>query len=329
MKAAPIAAVFPGREQLLESVRTVLDQYEGTAVTVRQLYYRLVAAHAIPNSVRSYKNVVAALSQWRRERKIPLTAFEDRTRGMKRFDDGWRRDDPRSWVRQWLDMAVRRAKGYELAQWYGQPERVVVAVEKQALEGPFEQVCRELAVDLAVCRGYPSLSFLHEVAGALGRGDPAHDGRKIVLLYFGDFDPSGLNIPEVVERDLAGFFRVPVSFERVALTREQIDERNLPPAPVKLTDSRAGGFVDEHGEEVYELDALEPRELQELVRSSVAPHYDAGIADHAKEVAESGREEIGEMLEEAGVVALLDRLNRGDGGEHDPDQDDESTGDGA
>jgi hypothetical protein len=307
----PAAAVFPPREQLLESVRAVLAQYPGTAVTVRQLYYRLVAAAAIPNSLRSYKNLVAALTTWRRRKELPVAAFEDRTRGMSRLDKGWRADDPKGWVRAWFAEAVKRSKEYQLARWSGQQYRVVVAVEKQALEGPFSEVCEELAVDLAVCRGYPSLSFLNEVAAAMRKGDPAQDGRTNVLLYFGDFDPSGLNIPEVVSRDLGEFFRVPFEFRRVALTREQIDARTLPPAPVKLTDSRANGFVDQHGEEVYELDAIEPNELQDLIREAVGEWFDDEVLEERDRQVAEGREQIAKLLDDAGITAFLERLSEG------------------
>jgi hypothetical protein len=311
----PAAAIFPTRRELLGGVKGVLAQYEGTAVTVRQLYYRLVAAHLIPNSLRSYKNVVAALTDWRRKRQLRVDAFEDRTRGMNRLDVGWRSDDPEGWLRAWLKKAVEESRSYRLARWYGQANRVVVAVEKQALEGPFTAVCEELAVDLAVCRGYPSLSFLREIAEALKRGDPQRAGRNNVVLYFGDFDPSGLNIPATVERDLAGFFGQSFEFVRVALTREQIDARDLPPAPVKLTDSRANGFVSEHGEEVYELDAIEPRDLQDLIRSAVGDYWDEDADGEREELVTAGQAKIAEMLEGAGVNALLERLDKNDGHE--------------
>ncbi len=309
----PAAAIFPPREELLAGVEGVLAQYTGIPVTVRQLYYRLVAARLIPNTHRSYKNLVSALSDWRRARKIPCRAFEDRTRNLNRLDLGWRADDPEGWLLAWVKKAVGESRNYRLARWYGQTRRVIVAVEKQALEGPFNEVCEELAVDLAVCRGYPSLSFLNEVASALRGGDPDRDGRENVVLYFGDFDPSGLNIPETVERDLSGFFGQSLDFVRVALTRDQIDERGLPPAPVKLTDSRAAGFISEHGEEVYELDAIEPRELQDMIRAVVGEYWDEGAAGEREELVDSGRTKIAKILEEAGVMALLDKLEKENG----------------
>jgi hypothetical protein len=309
------ARPFPGRDDLLAGVRKVLAQYSGTAVTVRQLYYRLVAAGVIPNNLRAYKNVVAALTKWRRERAIPVTAFEDRTRGMNRLDIGWRSDDPNAWLAAWLRRAIEQSEKYSLARWYGQSERVVVAVEKQALEGPFTSVCEELSVDLAVCRGYPSISFLHEVASALSKGDRDRDDRDNVIVYFGDLDPSGLNIPETVERDLSGMFGQRFELVRVALTQEQVEQYDLIPAPVKMTDSRSAGFVAEHGSEVYELDALEPTVLQDLIRTAVGEHFSEDAADERDELIERGREAIKERLDKSDIRKLVADLSKDDGAE--------------
>jgi hypothetical protein len=313
MSERATAASFPPREELLAGVQGVLAQYEGTAVTVRQLYYRLVSAHITPNNLRAYKNVVAALTDWRRKKQLRVDAFEDRTRGMNRLDVGWRSDDPKGWLHAWLNKAVDESRAYRLARWYGQENRVVVAVEKQALEGPFTAVCEELSVGLAVCRGYPSLSFLREIAGSLERGDPQRAGRNNVVLYFGDFDPSGLNIPDTIERDLAEFFGQSFEFVRVALTRAQIDARDLPPAPVKRTDSRANGFVSEHGEEVYELDAIEPRDLQHIIRTSVDEYWNEATSDEREGLVMAGRKKIARILEEAGLEDVLARLDKHDG----------------
>ena len=302
------AVQFPDRTTLLAATRRVLAQYEGTAVTVRQLYYRLVAGAIIPNVLRSYKNLVAALSDWRRSRQIPFDAFEDRTRTMSRLDVGERFDDPAGWARYFLEDGVRKAKNYQLARWFGQDERVVVAVEKQALEGPFTQVCQELGVDLVVARGYPSLSYLSEIADALHPEDKATDGRANVILYFGDHDPSGQNIPEVIERDLRALFGARFTLVRVALNPDQVDEMDLIPAPVKLTDSRAGNFVEEHGENVYELDAIEPDTLQEMIREAVDEHFDEETFDERNEIVEKGKRKIARILQRGGIERLLRQL---------------------
>jgi len=298
----------PTRAALLEPVQNVIATYSGTAITVRQLYYRLVAAGVIPNLMRSYKNLVQSLTKWRREGTIPMEAFVDRTRGMSLFDKGWREDDPEGWARAWLNEGLKQARDYRLARWYKQPERVVVAVEKQALEGPFSEVCEALGADLAVCRGYPSLSFLQEVALRM-LDDAVTDGRTLWLLYFGDHDPSGEDIPRSVREDLQGLFDVNLEYHRVALNPDQVESMSLIPAPVKMTDSRAGGFVAEHGENVYELDAIEPKTLQQLIRDAINGHFDESIFEEQQETVEAGQKLIETKLKKGGIDKLLKQFD--------------------
>ena len=305
MSERPTAVAFPTREVLLAGVKAKLAEFEGTAITLRQLYYRLVAAGIIPNNLRSYKNLIAACSKWRRERVIPISAFEDRTRGMATNDRGEREDDPEGWLSYFVKQGIESAKNYNLARWFKQKYRVMIAVEKQALEGPFAQVCEELDVDLAVCRGYPSISFLEEAARSL---ENSHD-RKNVLLYFGDFDPSGLDIPRAVEEDLSGFFAQDFEFKRVALTRVQATETNLIPAPAKETDARYAGFSSEHGEEVFELDAIEPSTLQQMIRDAVNEYFDDDVFGEREEVIRRGRDKIAKLLKEGGVEQFIEDLD--------------------
>ena len=113
------ARPFPDRETLLKAVKEILARYRGTAVTVRQLYYRLVAAGVIPNNFRAYKNVCAALTKWRREGAIPISAFEDRTRGMIIKDTGGRDDAPKSWLKTYLQAGLSVTKECRRRAWGG------------------------------------------------------------------------------------------------------------------------------------------------------------------------------------------------------------------
>ena len=294
------------RLTLLGNVRAVLTEYEGTLITKRQLYYRLVANGCIPNSHRSYKRIVEATAQWSKEGEIPLSAFEDRTRGLNRFDQGWREDDPDIWLYSAISEAVEVSESYHLAAWFGQDRRVVVGVEKQALEGVFVDICSDLNVDLAVFRGYSSLSFLKEISDSIDDDD--NDGRDVVLLYFGDFDPSGLNIPEAAEETLNGFFGRNIEFRRIALSLEQARSLKLIPAPVKQTDSRTDSFVSEHGTQVFELDAVEPRMLQEMIRDAVAKHIDRGVTEQRNKLVAKGRRKIKNTMTKSGIYELLAKL---------------------
>ncbi|HEV2120583.1 MAG TPA: hypothetical protein VGS11_10855 [Candidatus Bathyarchaeia archaeon] len=304
------AVPFPKREILLAAVKSKLQEFSGMVVTVRQLYYRLVAAGVIPNNFRSYKNLGAALTAWRRSGDISLEAFEDRTRSMEFHDQGNSDENAGDWMNSYLKAGIRAARNFDLKRWHNQPYRVIVAVEKQALEGPFAEVCRELDVDLAVCRGYPSLSFLNEISGTIGN----EDNRTNVILYFGDLDPSGLDIPRAIEEDLTGFFGQKLEFKRPALTHEQVSEMNLIPAPVKMTDMRAAGFIAEHGTEVYELDAIEPRTLQQIIRDNVEAYFDTEIDETRQDTIKDAKTKIEKWLKDLDIEDFLRKISSQDKG---------------
>jgi hypothetical protein len=116
-----------------------------------------------------------------------------------------------------------------------------------------------------VTRGYPSLSFLHSAAEEMR----SQQGRPCYLYYFGDLDPSGIDIPRRVEKDLRAFAPdVDLHFQRVAVTREQVQEFNLHTRPTKKSDSRSKNF---RGESV-ELDAIPPAALRVMVLTCIEQH---------------------------------------------------------
>ena len=287
--------------KLLNDIITVINQYK-IKMTVRQVYYRLVAAQKVPNSDKSYQRVKAMLGDARKEGIIPFDAIEDRTRDILFMRDGkWLVRDGIQLVR-WSeeDIPVERFEKafldnfkvldtyYDLPRWYGQDSRVIVMVEKQALQGLFQNVCFEKQVDLLVCKGYPSLSILNELAKRL-RKSGATDIR---IKYHGDYDPSGLDIDRDVQNKMRNQFGIKFDFERIAITREQIDEYNIPPAPAKTSDSRFQSMEDNEGEAMQvELDAIDPPDLQGIIADAIDVEFDEDIYE------EERAEELGERRE--------------------------------
>jgi len=241
-----------------------LSEYDGQ-ITVRQLYYRLVAAQVIENTQKSYRRLDAHLVKWRKTGLLPMDAFCDLTR------------EPVA-PNLWADLSdffdtVRRA--YRRDPWQSQSCRPEVWCEKEALQTVFSPVCREYGVVLQMCRGFASVSCLSEAAE-----------RTKHVLYFGDFDPSGESIGESIARELPNTHRAKAGLVRIALTSEQVEQYRLPPAIPKPTDSRTAAFVARHGERAVELDALPPNVLQELIRDAI----EACITDPARWDEETGRE---------------------------------------
>ena len=162
------------------------------------------------------------------------------------------------------------AYGFQYDKWINQPVCVEVMCEKQALEGVLERVCSGLDVPFSSNKGYASQSFLWRKAQEYI--DVVRSERTVKILYLGDFDPSGLDMDRDVIERLRLFMpgrEDCISLDRIALTKEQIDTYSPPPNPTKITDSRAEKYIKEHGDSSWELDALEPRVISELIKSHV------------------------------------------------------------
>jgi hypothetical protein len=161
---------------------------------------------------------------------------------------------------------------------------VLVWVEKEALSEIFSKITNPYGVTLIVGRGYNSLSIKKELADRFKK-----IGKPIIILYFGDFDPSG----EDIYRDLIdsfSFFGTRPKIEKIALTREQVEEYHLPFDFTKKTDARASKFIDKYGDMAVELDALPIQVLQELIKENIEKYLDAKafnsvIAEEEQELA--------------------------------------------
>jgi hypothetical protein len=266
------------KELLIPAIATIIGQYSGMKLTVRQIYYRLVAAQLIENNVSSYQRIVKVLGYARRQGLISYDSIEDRTRAVHSPEKPI--ETPEAFFNKFYNALQYLDDYYTIPKWYGQKDIVQVWVEKEALSSLFRQVTDVLGVDLVVCRGYPSLTLLHEASERLLHGFDDHtDSPNLHIVYFGDFDPSGADIQRNVDEVLDEDFDVDVDLERKAITREQIDFYNIPPAPAKKSDSRYNGFVEREGVAwQVELDAIEPRKLQGIIRTSVNHFYDSDIA---------------------------------------------------
>jgi len=300
---------FPPRDVLLPLVKETLEKFSGFVLTIRQLYYQLVSVQAFPNTVRSYKNLINALSEWRKAGLIPYEAFEDRSRTMHRFDKGERADDPMGWAYGYMNAGYMEARRYRLARWYGQPKRVIVGVEKQAQEQIFSQICENFAVDLVIVKGYSSLSYLQTVAESMK--DEENDDRDVVVLYFGDHDPSGQDIPRSFAENLNALFGVDFEIERIALNPDQVRRYKPLPAPVKRKDSRAKKFVSEFGTSVYELDSLNPNITQSLIRSAIEAHFDRRIEAEREDLERKGRAKIERLFKNHKMADMMKTLEEG------------------
>jgi hypothetical protein len=259
-----------GTMEVIGFINTLIDDYQrqGFTLSVRQLYYQLVARDMIPNTEQSYKRVAKIINDGRLAGLIDWDAIEDRGRDI----------EVRGRWRSGKSVLLSAAEGFHMDMWQGQEHRVFVIVEKAALAGVLGGVCTQYDVPLLAARGYPSVSILRELA--LEHIVPAiGDGQVPTILHLGDHDPSGIDMTRDLLERLKLFVEAETgedaNVERIALTMEQIRLKRPPPNPAKVTDSRYDGYRKVFGDKSWELDALEPAFLVSLVTQEIEQRIDA------------------------------------------------------
>lgn len=258
MKKAYIEKRFKTESlERINLVNEIIEEYnmQGYELTLRQVYYQLVARGHIENSERSYKNLGNLISDARLAGLIDWYAITDRTRNL-RGNSHW--ETP-------ADVINSAKYSYMLNRWETQPNYVEVWVEKDALIGIVGQICRELDVPYFSCRGYTSQSEMWSAAQRLIRR--SHKDKRIII-HLGDHDPSGIDMSRDIQERL-NLFEANVNVKRVALTMKQIRKYSPPPNPTKVTDARASDYIKKYGHECWELDALEPSVISELIKNEV------------------------------------------------------------
>lgn len=242
---------------LIELVNQVVEEYQaqGYELTLRQVYYQLVARGYIPNNERSYKNIGSLINDGRLAGLIDWHSITDRTRNL-RSNGHW--DNP-------ADVIASARYSYLLDKWEGQPNYVEVWVEKDALVDIVGQAYRPLDTPYFSCRGYTSQS---EMWSAAQRFIYQRDRENRIIIHLGDHDSSGIDMTRDIQERL-WLFGADVEVKRVALTMNQIDTYNPPPNPAKLSDSRCGKYIEQYGDESWELDALEPQVITDLITNEV------------------------------------------------------------
>ena len=250
---------------LIRLVNEVIEEYsvQGYELTLRQAYYQLVARGYIPNNEKSYKNIGNLINDGRLAGLIDWYSITDRTRNLRR-NSHW--DNP-------ADVIASAKYSYLLDKWEGQPNYVEVWVEKDALVDVVGQACRPLDVPYFSCRGYTSQS---EMWAAAQRFIRQEDREQRLIIHLGDHDPSGIDMTRDIQERLE-MFGADVYVKRVALTMEQIEFYTPPPNPAKITDSRCEKYIAEFGNESWELDALEPKVITDLIRDEVTVYRDDDI----------------------------------------------------
>ncbi len=233
------------------AIAAVAAEYE--RMTVRQLFYQLVARGVVAKTEAGYKRVCDFAAQMRIDGTLDYGKIVDghRTRQGVYAHDG-------------LTEALQSAHHlYRRNYWTNQRTLVEIWCEKDALSGVIRPICEEYGVTYVACRGFPSITLRYDSARVFRQA-----GKPVHVYYFGDHDPSGRAISDNLERELRQH-GADVAVTRVALEPEQIRLWRLPTRPGKPSDSRLARFASTYGNACVELDALPPVVLSELVESAI------------------------------------------------------------
>ncbi len=252
---------------LISLSNKIIDEYleQGFLLTLRQLYYQMVARDHIENSQKSYSNFGNLIGDSRMAGLIDWSVIEDRTRTTY-HNSHWNHPN---------DIIESARQSFHLDYWENQKYKPCVWIEKEALSGIISDICNELDIPYLACRGYMSLTAMHNYA--LKAGKQLKNDNKPVIIHLGDHDPSGIDMSRDIKDRMSTFGIHDIEVIRIALNMSQVEEYGPPANPTKLTDSRANGYISEYGYDSWELDALEPNIIIELIRREVESliDYDA------------------------------------------------------
>lgn len=282
-------AISAAKRPMLDAVKAILESQRAFwPLSDRQIHYGLLnnppLKHASKpdssygNDLASYKSLVDLLTRARLDGSIPFEAIADETRPVNIWD-------VHANVRPFIQGELKDAfRGYCRNLMQSQPNHIELVGEKNTVASILRPVAGEYTIPLTTGRGYCSLPPRHAMAERFF----ASGKDKLILLLVSDFDPDGNEIASSFARSMRDDFGVEHVYPiKVALTDEQVKRFRLPPGmKAKASSSRCAKFVDEHGHDVFELEALPPETLQQVVREAIE-----GVIDRDAFAAEIKAEE--------------------------------------
>lgn len=285
-------------QAIIDKVNLVLDEYEadGIDLTVRQVYYQFVSRDWIPNTLNDYKRLASIIDDARLAGQIDWERIQDRTRHLRSVS---------TWGTP-ADIIDSCVSSYREDLWKGQPCRLEIWIEKDAQIGNVENVSVTERVPFLSCRGYTSQSEMWRAAQRLyryakpsafaGAGAGKEQGQQIHIIHLGDHDPSGIDMSRDIQ-DRLDLFTYPgcIELHRIALNMDQVKKYGPPPNPAKLTDSRSVKYVDNFGDDSWELDALDPKVIQGLIRTIIAKYRNKALWDKAKKAEDDNKATLSDL----------------------------------
>jgi hypothetical protein len=281
---------------LVGAVREVLAEYEEQLpLTLRQVFYRLVASRGYEKTEQAYSRLGETLNRARRAGYIPFESIRD---------DGVQAIRPQTFgsPEEFVDWARENADVFNLDRQHGQPQYLEVWVEAAGMVRMVADVALQYGVPVYSAGGFDSTTGKREAAlRFLQRDEDAEDGElPTVVLHLGDYDASGVSLFVAAAEDVTAFVDdlagIEPEFVRVAVTEEQIDEYGLPSAPPKKNDKRSV-FTDT---KTVQCESFAPDQLQEIVREAIVERLDADVFERTLAQEREQRAALGELLDGMG-----------------------------
>lgn len=263
---------------LIDEIVHITEKYKEMEIKLsgRQLYYQLVAIDFIPNAIEIYKRISKFVTDGRYGGVFDWSAIEDRGRVSSKHAE-WNSIS---------DLISSALYSYRRPRWEGQYYYVEMLCEKQALESVLKPIADKWHIRFGYNKGYTSASSMYEMSKRVIK--EMYNGKKVVILYFGDHDPSGLDMIRDIKERMVEFLtecEEPQPFDTVtvfddftvhplALTKEQIKTMNPPPNPAKFSDPRSKDYILENGNVSWELDAIDPKTLQQIAEDGILQYLD-------------------------------------------------------
>jgi hypothetical protein len=244
----------------------------------------------LPNKQTEYKKLGSIINDARLAGEIDWDAIEDRTRFL-RTQSHW--DSP-------ADIISACAEQFRIDKWEDQNYRPEVWIEKDALVGVIEGVCKANDVSFFSCRGYVSQSEMWRTAQRLAT--TIRGGQMPYLIHLGDHDPSGIDMSRDIADRIDTFLQVngwrrgsDWNILRIALNMDQVRKHKPPPNPAKLSDSRAQAYIPTYGTDSWELDALDPATLATLIEEKISDLRDDYLWRQKDREQKVGRDKLNEV----------------------------------
>jgi len=287
-----------GSLAIIEAANRIIDEYQaqGFTLTLRQAYYQFVSRGLLANKQTEYKRLGSILNDARLAGLIDWDAIEDRTRNVRTVSS-W--DDPSEIIKS-------AAQSYKEDLWKGQKYRVEVWIEKDALLGVIEPACNRWRLPYYACRGYSSQSEQYRAGKRFAEWQ--ENGQRPIVFHLGDHDPSGIDMTRDNSDRLEMFAERAIPVERLALNMDQVRRYNPPPNPAKESDGRAAGYIERFGRSSWELDALDPRVIDQLIENAVRKRISLDLWNASKQEEQENRDLIKQASSEwSAIVKMLAR----------------------